>query len=113
MRTISFISPFSAFFYSFTSSFTSLFSFISFIFLILLTSFLFILPSPATHATRYPTFVAPDKTLLISQGLIDTTTCPPGQAKLTPHALINIKQHTCKTFCPGYWHWVGSSLDTC
>ena len=63
--------------------------------------------------TRWPEFIAPDKTFLLTHGLIDTASCPPGAGKLKLHASINIRLELCKTFCPGYWRWVGSSTDEC
>lgn len=63
--------------------------------------------------TRWPEFIAPDKTFLLSHGFIDTASCPSGSGKLIQSAVINIRDDLCKTFCPGYWHWMGSSTGEC
>ena len=64
-------------------------------------------------ATTWPIFLSPDKNFLKERGIIIPNSCPTGEGRIIPYALINIQRSLCKTFCPDNWYFIGSDDRTC
>jgi hypothetical protein len=63
-------------------------------------------------AKSWPIFTPPDKTVLLTLNLIDTSRCPRGYGKLIAQP-IPISEFLCKNFCPINWYWIVKSSDNC
>jgi hypothetical protein len=69
--------------------------------------------TPLAHAFSWPEFIPPDKQFFAVSGYLDTTSCPPGQARLISNSIINIHEHFCRTFCPKTWNWIIADDNNC
>lgn len=59
-----------------------------------------------THATSWPIFKSPTLKFLQDNNLIDTTSCPAGEGRISPKLVLNMQRYFCGRFCPGGWEWV-------
>lgn len=66
-----------------------------------------------THATSWPIFKAPTLKFLQDNDLIDTTSCPTGEGRISPNMILNMQHYFCGRFCPSTWEWVLNDNQQC
>jgi hypothetical protein len=70
------------------------------------------LSASSAHASRWPSFLVPDETFLISNNHIETRHCPEGQGRAHPGTEISVKA-LCRSYCPPSWVWQIKSDGAC